>query len=542
MKKVLLVFAIVLTGLLTHTTWAADDYEPAKIAATIAPYVDDQTIAIGHVDLTRLDAQATIRAILGVTNQTENTAPQVSKIEARSEAYVTALKKVGVEQLFIVVDPTDLSRQPGPFVIAPLKKGSDARAIAGFLFGDDPNGPTNRTEAKQADFRGIQRFEVCVRLGDAVFCGSEQALKRLKQAKPAERLAVKQAFADAGPSTAQLIIVPGDDVRRAVDQTLPRLPEELGGGSTTALTQGLQRAAIGINSAPDLSIRVVVQSADRESAQQLRRLFENGYRMLGTLEAVQRQFPNFEQLAKLLTPEIKKDRLEVDLTEKNGGAKKLLGLVALPFERLKDEADRERCKNSLKHLGLAMHNFHDVYQSFPPSASYDKQGKKLLSWRVFVLPFIDQNALYKKFHLDEPWDSEHNRSLIERMPKLFGCGIDSLDEQGTTTFLAPLGKETLFSGKEGKPIREVTDGTSNTIMLVEADAEHAVIWTKPDDLEIDLDDPAKHLAKRHFSRDGKRMFYSLFCDGSVHFRDSEIDAKKLRAFFTCAGEELASFD
>src|SRR5207249_2796575 len=77
-------------------------------------------------------------------------------------------------------------------------------------------------------------------------------------------------------------------------------------------------------------------------------------------------------------------------------------------------------QNNLKQIGLAMHNYHDTYRHFPPQALTDKNGKPLLSWRVAVLPFIEQDNLYRQFKLDEPWDSEHNRKLLERMPKLGG--------------------------------------------------------------------------------------------------------------------------
>jgi len=76
-----------------------------------------------------------------------------------------------------------------------------------------------------------------------------------------------------------------------------------------------------------------------------------------------------------------------------------------------------KAKTNLKQIALAMHNYHDTYGTFPPHAIYSKDGKPLLSWRVMILPYIEQNNLYQQFHLDEPWDSEHNQKLMQQMPR-----------------------------------------------------------------------------------------------------------------------------
>src|SRR5262249_34008276 len=75
------------------------------------------------------------------------------------------------------------------------------------------------------------------------------------------------------------------------------------------------------------------------------------------------------------------------------------------------EANRKQSQNNLKLIGLAFHNYLSTYGVFPASASFKKGKKPLLSWRVAILPFIEQEALYKKFKLDEPWDSPHNKKL-----------------------------------------------------------------------------------------------------------------------------------
>ncbi len=87
--------------------------------------------------------------------------------------------------------------------------------------------------------------------------------------------------------------------------------------------------------------------------------------------------------------------------------------------KVRGAASRTQSQNNLKQIGLAMHNYHATNNMLPPHATYDKNGKPLLSWRVFILPYIEQQDLYKQFHLDEPWDSEHNKKLLAKMPVIY---------------------------------------------------------------------------------------------------------------------------
>src|SRR5690606_17108762 len=141
------------------------------------------------------------------------------------------------------------------------------------------------------------------------------------------------------------------------------------------------------------------------------------------------------------------------------------------------------------------HNHHDTYGSLPAHATYDDQEKPLLSWRVHVLPFIEQQALYDQFHLDEPWDSEHNKALIAQMPEIFlSPKSGHTADQGLSNYVVPVGEEFLFDGTaEGASFRRVTDGTSNTIALLEVDDENAVPWTAPEDWEYDEENPTRGL-------------------------------------------------
>ena len=209
------------------------------------------------------------------------------------------------------------------------------------------------------------------------------------------------------------------------------------------------------------------------------------------------------------------------------------GLLLPASNASRAAAVRSQATNNLKQIGLAMHNYHDVHASLPPAASHDDDDKPLLSWRVHVLPYVEQNELYKEFHLDEPWDSEHNKKLIPRMPAVYRTPNRPDIEDGKTVYLVSRGEGTLFEGFDGPRFQEITDGTSNTIMAVEASPERAVIWTAPNDLDYDPAQPLAGLGGIHANG-----FLVLFADGSVRFVAQSVDQKMLKALFTAAGGEV----
>jgi uncharacterized protein (TIGR03067 family) len=195
------------------------------------------------------------------------------------------------------------------------------------------------------------------------------------------------------------------------------------------------------------------------------------------------------------------------------------------LEKVRTAAQRVTSDNNLKQLALAMHSYHDTYKHLPAVIT-DKAGEPLLSWRVAILPFIEENALYKEFKLDEPWDSPHNKKLLARMPKVYAPVLGKTKEPHSTYYQGFVGPGTVFEpGKKLRLVADVPDGTSNTIFAVEAG--EAVPWTKPADIPYD---PKKALPKLGgLFADG---FHIALMDGSTRWVNRRFNEAILRLAIT----------
>jgi hypothetical protein len=211
----------------------------------------------------------------------------------------------------------------------------------------------------------------------------------------------------------------------------------------------------------------------------------------------------------------------------------LVALLLPAIQAAREAARRSQSMNHIRQLTLSLLNYESATKAYPAHASYSSDGKPLLSWRVHILPYLDEQALYEQFRLDEPWDSEHNRALIARMPAVFQ-NPNLPDQTGKTNYLAVVGEPCIFNGTQtGVRIQDITDGTAKTILLVEAAREQAVEWTRPDDWEFN---PANPKAGLGGIRPGG--WIAGFADGSVHFISQEIDEAILKAMFTRAAGEM----
>ena len=220
----------------------------------------------------------------------------------------------------------------------------------------------------------------------------------------------------------------------------------------------------------------------------------------------------------------------------------LIVAAPVPKKKSKDygpvtDEQKKEAKERLRKILLGMHNYESAY-GFLPGDICDAKKKPLLSWRVTVLPYIEDEdtELYKSFKLDEPWDSKNNLALVEKLPKIFAPIRIETDEPGHTFVQGFHGKEVFFDTARKLKFANITDGTSNTIAAVETG--ESTPWTKPGGLPFD---EKIDLPKFGAELDGD--FHVAFLDGSVHLvKAKKFDPKAFKMLLTIAGGEVVDTD
>jgi hypothetical protein len=217
----------------------------------------------------------------------------------------------------------------------------------------------------------------------------------------------------------------------------------------------------------------------------------------------------------------------------------LVALLLPAVQAAREAARRNVSANNMKQIMLALLNYESAKRGFPAHANYDANGKPLLSWRVHILPFMEEHVLYSRFHLDEPWDSPHNKQLLPLMPKVYqepSSGLSEADDQFKTHYLGVVGEPYVFTGnREGRKIKQITDGTANTIAVVQVDDAAAVPWTKPDDWR-----PNDANLMEPFDRSlHTGVFLAAFVDGHITAVANQVDPATLKAMLTVGGGEVA---
>ena len=222
----------------------------------------------------------------------------------------------------------------------------------------------------------------------------------------------------------------------------------------------------------------------------------------------------------------------------------ILITLALPgvVER-REPARRTQCKNNLKHIGLAMHSYHDVHGVFPAAAL----GSPLVSWRISLLPYLENAAVADQYDRNQAWGSTQNVALQKKRIQPYECPSrpSQYDSQGRflTSYIVPTSPGAIFDSAGGPPISEIKDGTSNTLLTLEACGTE-IIWTDPRDVdssngEVLVNGPgavkgrsSSMISSWHFG--GAQVGLA---DGSVRFVDKNIDAVVLKNLMTKAGGE-----
>ncbi|MHC4179486.1 MAG: DUF1559 domain-containing protein, partial [Planctomycetota bacterium] len=198
------------------------------------------------------------------------------------------------------------------------------------------------------------------------------------------------------------------------------------------------------------------------------------------------------------------------------------------------------CTNNLKQIGVAMHNYHDANGCFPPAYIPDENGRPKHSWRVLLLPYMDEKPLYDLYDFDEPWDSPNNFALAQMMPSVYRCPSAASIDDSDTSYALVVGPGTISDGPTATKEGDILDGPFNTIMVVEV-AGSGVNWLDPSDCQIeDIGFEINAFQVDGFAGEGIRSEHPrganvLFCDGSVRRIRESVAPDALEAATTIAG-------
>ncbi|NQT37042.1 MAG: DUF1559 domain-containing protein [Planctomycetes bacterium] len=425
-------------------------------------------------------------------------------------------------------------------VIFQFGKSVDAEEVLRKMLGDDVTEGTfegkDYLRRGNSEISAEYRSEVPVMTG---YLADDRTIVFAEETRLKRMLSVKRA---AGPLADRL-----RDVEPSKDVTMVVCLDSLRGAIKEAsgeISRGMPPFLAPLLKAPDLVetatltldlsgntlVEIVLEAQDAKSAEELEPILSTGLGFVrkfypdARAEIIENAGPVVteemlelaDDVVKGISVEKKGDRVVVQL-KRPQALDDLPRMLKPAMAKARRQAKRT---NNLKLIGLSLHHYHTSHGRLPPVYTADADGKPLLSWRVLILPYLEEKALYDQFHLDEPWDSSHNRPLAETVVDIYQ---NKKADPGYTSMMVFTGEGSPWNAGRGIGFESIRDGTSNTIAIVEAGADVAVPWTKPEDLPFDENDPRSAMGNP--PRDG---FSVAFFDGSVRTIPKNIDLKTLR--------------
>jgi hypothetical protein len=530
--------SILVCGLMACAVWRS---ALVHGAGALDKYLTSDVIGVASLDFAKLDMPAFLDEVgaLGVLPPEE--LGRQRQVAVAAQGMYAELPKLGAKRAYVLLRQSDLQHGGSTFVVE-VADGADAGKVAALL-----KGWLEVARAQQAfgaESRFLPQFVDDVD-GVVLAASTDEQMTLLTGARPTPREDAAAALAALQASDLGVVLFGDADTRRVLREMFPTLPAPFTEIDGKLLADGVAWVGATVKLPPQPQISVAIEATTDETAKAVHAAIEKGLTLLkGMAMAAAMQGENEAGVALaalgLVAPKADGRRMSVTIGDDEVEVQAIRKILSPALSNAREAARRSQRMNNFRQIAISMFNYEANYKAFPPSASYDEAGKPLLSWRVHVLPYLEQQALYEQFHLDEPWDSAHNRALIAQMPKVYADpSRPELAAAGKTTYLVPTGEGLVFGGKEGTKLAEIRDGTSNTILLAEVLPEHAVEWTKPSDWEVDLVEPLAWLVPQ--GAEAKTNFITAFSDGSCRTMMGSIDRIALKGLLTASGQEVVTY-
>lgn len=318
--------------------------------SVLAPFLDSQTIGVIRIDLKDIDLPATRDWVVESVNELRKANKEVirAKDDVRQEIdqaadRVEKFRSAGIERMYIVFSLADLMENRPPFIVVPLQKDTDANSVEQALLGldDSPSG------ARQDPSKPVAR-----RLGQAVVLGAPATTDRLKAAVPAQRPDLTSAFDAAGKGQIRMALIPQEGARKAVENLISTLPDELGGGPIQIVSRGMQWLSLAIGLPPSPSFKIVIQATDPAAAGKLNDTIEKAIAWAGQRKEGPPEVLAFTEMLGGLKTQVQANRITIDLS--NSDINKLAATIAGQLIQQQNQASRILVANHLRQLSMAV--------------------------------------------------------------------------------------------------------------------------------------------------------------------------------------------
>jgi hypothetical protein len=459
------------------------------------PYIEASTMMLADIDLEKIDVEATsqwLQQLLG-----EPQADQDDPGAAMVRGFIDSMKGAGAKHL-IATAATRSTIDGGPVVILPCENPAVVNGLLTVLL---QNAPKNSPQK--------------VHVGDKiVLAGAATAIDRVTAVEGVDRPDLILPLKRVGELDHNLVIAMPAEARRDLMALWPdRMPNESPiQFSPRAMAADISYVVVSLRLPPDPEMLVHIESPDAIAANRVKETLEEAVALGGDVG------PAVEITTEVAT---------VSLRASPEAFAKIVMAIAAPSRK---RASQMMTTNTMKQVGLAIHNYYAKEKHLPPLYFTDNDGKPLLSVRVALLPYIEQLAMYNAIRLDEAWDSDGNRQYSATLIPTY---CDDPDLKAKTTIRFPVYPGSLWHGQgPPKDFRDVTDGISNTIAAIQAPDNAAIEWANPKPWILSVDDPMSDVFG---DRDSAAV---VLLDGAaIVLKKSDMTNQKLRALLTIAGGE-----